>query len=335
MSRRVDLEIGHDRPTGFARWILPALIVSFLLHALLVWWAKDRVVMGMSSSFYDAIVPRTFRIERAEIDPKLLDPEPAQERAKAAAPVPVRLPEEKVSFEKMMGDVPGAAAMPEIPALDSKPAMPSTDFSSAVDAAKASGARSLLEDSRALQEALLAETPAQGKADSSSRPLMPEIGGGALVPAGESRGGNAPGFSNLDELLASTGPLSPETAPILMPTDLLFDYDAADLRPAAIESLAKLGELIRRNPGSAFIIEGHTDSYGPDDYNLALSARRAETVKNWLAANMSIDPSAVSTVGYGKRRLIAPASGTVEEQQINRRVEIVIRPRKTSAAQRP
>ena len=65
------------------------------------------------------------------------------------------------------------------------------------------------------------------------------------------------------------------------------------------------------------------------------TARRAETVKNWLAANMSIDPSAVSTVGYGKRRLIAPASGTVEEQQINRRVEIVIRPRKTSAAQRP
>jgi outer membrane protein OmpA-like peptidoglycan-associated protein len=40
---------------------------------------------------------------------------------------------------------------------------------------------------------------------------------------------------------------------------------------------------------------------------------------------MGLPESAIQTVGYGKSRLIAPADGTIEEQQINRRVEIVIR----------
>jgi len=327
MSRRVELRVGDNGPTGFARWIVPAILVSLLLHGAMVWWARDRVVRGMSSSFYDTIVPRTFRIERAEIDPKLLDPEPASEKSPAMAPTPVKLPEERVSFDHLMGDVPGKAALPELVPMESKPAVPSTDFSSAIDAARASGARSLLDDPQSLQESILAEPSAAGPVP-ADRPLLPEIGGGGLVPEGVARGGDAPGFSNLDDLLASTGPLAPETAPILMPADLLFDYDSSELSPAAIESLSKLAELIRRNPQSAFLIEGHTDSFGSDDYNLALSTRRAESVRDWLVSSMAVDPAVVSTVGFGKSRLIAPASGTVDEQQINRRVEIVIRPRK-------
>ncbi|HET9522616.1 MAG TPA: OmpA family protein, partial [Terrimicrobiaceae bacterium] len=132
-------------------------------------------------------------------------------------------------------------------------------------------------------------------------------------------------FSNLDDLLARTGPLSSETAPILMPTDLLFDYDQVTLRPEALASLEKLGTLIKRNPQASFIIEGHTDSFGPDEYNLDLSRRRSETVKAWLVAMMKIPPERIAARGFGKSRLIAPASGTIEDQQINRRVEIVIR----------
>ena len=74
-----------------------------------------------------------------------------------------------------------------------------------------------------------------------------------------------------------------------MPTDLLFDYDSANLRPGATASLQKLGHLIQRNPQSVFRVEGHTDSFGSDQYNMDLSQRRAETVKTWLVGNMSID----------------------------------------------
>jgi outer membrane protein OmpA-like peptidoglycan-associated protein len=113
-----------------------------------------------------------------------------------------------------------------------------------------------------------------------------------------------------------------------MPTDLLFDYDSANLRPGATASLQKLGRLIQRNPQAVFRVEGHTDSFGSDQYNMDLSQRRAETVKAWLVENMSIDQVRVQTQGYGKTHLIVPADRSVDEQQLNRRVEIVIRTKK-------
>src|SRR6202022_2233261 len=121
------------------------------------------------------------------------------------------------------------------------------------------------------------------------------IPGSASVPAG---------FSNLDELLSGSGQLGNGTAPIMMPTDLLFDYDSANLRPGATASLQKLGRLIQRNPQSVFKVEGHTDSFGSDHYNLDLSQRRAETVKSWLVENMRIDPDRIQTQGYGKSRFL-------------------------------
>jgi len=59
-----------------------------------------------------------------------------------------------------------------------------------------------------------------------------------------------------------------------------------------------------------------------------LSQRRAETVKAWLVENMRIDQERVQTQGYGKTHLIVPADRSVDQQQLNRRVEIVIRTRK-------
>jgi outer membrane protein OmpA-like peptidoglycan-associated protein len=120
--------------------------------------------------------------------------------------------------------------------------------------------------------------------------------------------------------------LSPETAPILLPGDLLFEYDAYRLQPGAISSMQKLGQLLLRTPRSRFLIEGHSDSFGPDDYNLRLSELRAQTVKEWLISSMGIPADSIETRGFGESRLVAPATGSIEEQQINRRVEIVIRP---------
>ena len=109
-----------------------------------------------------------------------------------------------------------------------------------------------------------------------------------------------------------------------MPTDLLFEYDSDALKPAATATLTKLGSLIKKNAKASFRIEGHTDSFGTDDYNNGLSLRRAEAVKSWLGFNMGIDASRISTIGLGKSRLLVPATGSVEQQQLNRRVEIVI-----------
>jgi outer membrane protein OmpA-like peptidoglycan-associated protein len=322
-------DVRRDSASSFSRWLIPALILSLLLHLLFWHWARNCPLPSSGREVYERIVPRTFHLERVEIDSKLLAPDEASEKQASRAPESVNLPDEKAAFEKLMSDNKGEPAAPKIDqaVLSEKPTASSTTLEETTQMAKRTGAQSILEDPRSLQAALLAEKPSVAGRP-TGKVLDPQaLTGRAVAKAGKLRGGDTPGFSNLDELLARTGPLSSETAPILMPTDLLFDYDQASLRLEALASLEKLGTLIRRNPQASFVIEGHTDSFGSEEYNFDLSLRRADTVKAWLVTVMNIAPGRITARGFGKSRLIAPASGTIEEQQINRRVEIVIRTR--------
>lgn len=134
------------------------------------------------------------------------------------------------------------------------------------------------------------------------------------------------GFSDLDDLLNRTGPLLDDTKPILMPTDLLFRYDEADLQETARLSLMKLGLLIQKNPDSRFIIEGHTDTLGTDSYNLELSRKRAQSVRDWLITSLRLDVDQIAVRALGETSPLVHPDGDAEQQSINRRVEIVIRP---------
>jgi OOP family OmpA-OmpF porin len=67
------------------------------------------------------------------------------------------------------------------------------------------------------------------------------------------------------------------------------------------------------------VIEGHTDSIGPAEYNMRLSERRAESVKDYLTDKLDIDASRLDTKGYGESRPVADNS-TKEGRQKNRRV---------------
>ena len=320
-------DVRSDSASSFSRWLIPALILSILLHVLFWYWARGFSLPSSGREVYDRIVPRTFHLERVEIDSELLAPDADSEKQKSLAPESVNLPDEKSAFEKLMADNKGEPAAPKIDQtiLSEKPTASSTSLEDTAQMAKRSGAQSILEDTRSLETALLSEKP-DATGQPSAKVLDPQaLTGRAAMKTGKLRGGDTPGFSNLDDLLARTGPLNSETAPILMPTDLLFDYDQISLRVEALASLEKLGTLIRRNPQATFIIEGHSDSFGSDEYNLDLSRRRANTVKAWLVTMMKIPPDRIAAQGFGESRLIAPALGTIEEQQINRRVEIVIR----------
>jgi outer membrane protein OmpA-like peptidoglycan-associated protein len=141
-------------------------------------------------------------------------------------------------------------------------------------------------------------------------------------------GARVKGFSNLDDLLGGGGKMGGSTAPILMPTDLLFEYGSDQLAEAARLSLMKLGFLIQKNPDSLFIIEGHTDSFGGEDFNLELSIRRANAVVGWLRDSLGLGSDRIQAVGMGKAKPIVPVTRTVEQQGLNRRVEIKVRPKK-------
>ena len=109
---------------------------------------------------------------------------------------------------------------------------------------------------------------------------------------------------------------------VTLSDEVLFDVDEAELKPGGMQRLSRVAEFLRRNPDRNVLIEGHTDSTAPDDYNLALSQRRANAVEDFLIAQ-GVDPTRISAVGYGERQPIA-TNDTVAGRQANRRVEIVV-----------
>ncbi len=134
------------------------------------------------------------------------------------------------------------------------------------------------------------------------------------------------GYSNLEDLIARGSSVNSSTAPIMLPTDLLFEYNSDQLAEGARLSLMKLGYLIMKNPKNLFIIEGHTDTIGTTEYNLALSQRRAEAVVQFLMNSLRLGTDRIQAVGRGEAYPLRNPNGTPDEQADNRRVEIKIRP---------
>lgn len=104
-------------------------------------------------------------------------------------------------------------------------------------------------------------------------------------------------------------------------SDLLFDTGRATLKPGADRDLDRLATALKHNPNMRVMIEGHTDSVGGDDYNQALSERRAEAVADALRMR-GVPENRYEVRGLGKAYPVA-SNDTPAGRQQNRRVEIV------------
>lgn len=104
--------------------------------------------------------------------------------------------------------------------------------------------------------------------------------------------------------------------------DVLFDTGRAELKSGAATNLAKLATFLNQYKDRSVLIEGHTDSVGNEDYNLALSQRRADSVKVWLM-RQGVNSDRLVTSGKGE---VLPVSGndSASGRQLNRRVEVII-----------
>ncbi|GEM_PF-1802550 len=109
---------------------------------------------------------------------------------------------------------------------------------------------------------------------------------------------------------------------IVIKQKIYFETGKAIIRPESFPVLDEIAQVLKDNPGLRIRIEGHTDSVGPASYNLRLSQKRANAVRNYLISK-GIDPSRLEAVGYGESRPIAPNT-TPEGRAKNRRVEFVI-----------
>ncbi|GIV58735.1 MAG: hypothetical protein KatS3mg042_1648 [Rhodothermaceae bacterium] len=99
-----------------------------------------------------------------------------------------------------------------------------------------------------------------------------------------------------------------------------FEVDQSTLLPSSRQTLDALGTVLTRHPELRLEIAGHTDSTGPDDYNLRLSQARAEAVRAYLIERFGIAPERLVARGYGESQPIAD-NVTATGRTLNRRVE--------------
>src|ERR1700736_2775347 len=330
------------------RWLWFGLIVSLCLHLALCFYFYRTRFQTIDPRWMHSDQTPTFKVRSVDLAPQL-DKNSMDQANPAAKPDPdktdVQNPDEKKSFDKILQDIQSSTAMPDDlqDVLPDKPKV-EPDATSLMMEIERSTAQTLSNNPNSTHEQSILND-----ATVSGRP-QPALSGTELATSttikrpntftsklpGDSAGPNkkgAPGFSDLDQLLAQKGPLGSGTK-IRMPEDQLFSFDSADLQPGDI--LHKLVDLLKRNPKATFTIEGYTDSIGTYEYNLDLSQRRADNMKQYLIQALGIDPSHIDARGRGSTKFIVPPRPVapsasqaefdieIERERANRRVEVTI-----------
>lgn len=125
----------------------------------------------------------------------------------------------------------------------------------------------------------------------------------------------------LQEQMGSLKAQQTSRGTVLTLGSVLFAPGQASLQSEALQNLYALVTFMRDNPEQTAIIEGHTDNAGSDEFNLDLSQRRAEAVREFLIRN-GVSEDSVTARGYGESTPVA-SNDSVSGREKNRRVEIV------------
>lgn len=126
-------------------------------------------------------------------------------------------------------------------------------------------------------------------------------------------GGNAPGNLPLWDKLASLRQFNVE---------ITFELNSARIRPESYETVGLIADALHTPylQGQTFFIVGHTDATGPREYNLELSIKRAQSVREALVTTFQVPGEYLKAVGLGEEQLRDPSK---PDAAINRRVQLI------------
>ena len=308
------------------------MVVSILLH-LAVFLLLDRLQIGHQYATARELTTQRMNVQQVEVRP--MEPE------RSAPPEELVLPPSNVAT--LLEEVDLLAKLPEDLDIDIKPSVVEPEYALRMSQPAAEGEpASVTPDFSATME-IETNLPDLGRLEQSLPPAATgqiTVDPGAVQAEevdlskftqdllkhgvhGKVKGGALDGVTSLDDLIGLPANVLVNKKTML-PSDLLFEFNRADLRESAKVGLMKLGLLIDRNPKLYCWIEGHTDMVGGDEFNLDLSRRRAAAVKEYLVKALRMDGDKIITRGKGKFEPLVK-SGNSDEQAPNRRVEIRMR----------
>ncbi|MEM9522440.1 MAG: peptidoglycan-associated lipoprotein Pal [Pseudomonadota bacterium] len=128
-----------------------------------------------------------------------------------------------------------------------------------------------------------------------------------------------------DAVLPDDGGVTPESVAYFQSTigdRVLFAVDQSTLSPEGRTLLADQADWLLQNVGYSAIVEGHADEQGTREYNLALGARRASTVREFLISR-GVSAARLRSVSYGKERPIELCSDEICYRQNRRAVTVL------------
>lgn len=327
-------------PDHLGWWAAVAMLLSILLHVI-VFFALDRMKIALKFEQARELSTRPIDISRVEVRP--LEPE------RSLPPEEIIKPSNDSAA--LLDEIELLSILPKNEEIDIKPETLDPSYALQIQKPASAGSPEAIALETTSGFEIEADLPELGREPETIKPA--EIGQVTVDPGavvaddsaigkftddlikkganGTAENGTLDGITSLDNLLdlPPNVLLSKKT---MLPSDLLFEFNSSELRESAKVGLMKLTLLMDRNPGLYCWIEGHTDLVGGDEFNLNLSIKRAEAVKNYLVQSYKMDAPKIITRGFGRYEPII-TTGDAQEQSINRRVEIRMRKSPPTEAQ--
>jgi outer membrane protein OmpA-like peptidoglycan-associated protein len=315
------------------RWVLGAIGIALVIHLFGAWAMGWYRIPALAIPYFHPSPTGPFTVKSIEVNPDTLKPQtvadPIRNLPAANPPAnPADFNLDPTQVERALQTPQPQLATPTVP--EPGKVIAATDLTQGVPMTASNSAQITAEIAKV--------DPAASGAPVSSAQLAQDIMSATAgkpqpgLPSGAPAQGNGvagqlPGFAALAPSFRQTeANLANLPQPVLLrlPADVLFDFDSAQLKPEADPLLSQAIALITKYPQADVHIDGYSDSFGKPDYDQTLSQQRAVAVEAWLQQRIAQGTYSFHSQGHGSTSFIVPATATIDEQQPNRRVEILI-----------
>lgn len=326
---------GYEEPPrdGFGWYVLVAVVIALVFHLALLIWGVNKV-LTFEFTKAEEWVSEPMNLQQIEVSPEDIaeaaptaEEQQPDEGSELLEEIEDILPEMKNVEIDISADI----VEPELPNMKLEtPALSGDEEGVAIEPVKGPEVNP--------------ETMELGQVDN----LFPEVKSGQLIvdqgkpiadvldpnslakemerkkgAGGVSDQGVLSGYTGL-EAYSKMAPGDLQKNKASIGSDLLFGFNETNLKSDARNTLMTVGMLVERNPDMYCWVEGHTDLIGADIYNLELSQKRADAVKDWLVRSLRINPARIVVRAYGKTDPLV-MEGDAVAQAPNRRVDIKMR----------